>query len=56
MPGTPNNNVARQDKKPSGAEHSVDSFTQDEINRFIPQHSPSPRGGSSKIEQNPKNQ
>ena len=51
-----NNNVTRQGKEPSGAEHSVNSFSQEEINSKIPQHSQSSRTGSSTSEQNPRRQ
>ena len=51
-----NNNVTRQGKEPSGAEHSVNSFSQEEINSKIPQHSQSSRTGSSTSEQIPRRQ
>ena len=49
------NNVTRQGKKKGLSEHSVDSFTQEEINRFVPK-SENNRPGSSVWEQKPKNE
>jgi len=34
-----NNNTTRQDQKPGLSEHSVNSFTQEEINTFVPKSS-----------------
>ena len=47
------NNVTRKDKKSSLSEHSVDSFTQDEIDRYVPK-SENNRAGSSVWEQKPE--
>ena len=47
------NNVTREDKKKGLSEHSVDSFTQKEINTYVPQ-STNNRSGSSTWEQKPE--
>lgn len=52
MPGAVNN-VTRKGKKKSGLEHSVDSFTQEEIDEFVPT-SKNNRPGSSMWEWKPK--
>src|SRR5690554_5247809 len=53
MPGA-ENNVTRKGKKKSVSEHSVDSFTQKEIDELVPK-SDKNRPGESVWEQKPKN-
>jgi uncharacterized protein RhaS with RHS repeats len=52
MPGA-NNNVTRKNKESGMSEHSVDSFSQKEINQFVPQ-SNNNGSGSSKWEEKPQ--
>jgi hypothetical protein len=52
MPGA-NNNVTRKNKESGMSEHYVDSFSQKEINQFVPQ-SNNNGSGSSKWEEKPQ--
>ena len=54
MPGTEDNNVTRKGKKKSLSEHSVDSFTQKEIDELVPKSRQTGQADREPWEQKPK--